>query len=101
MDWQKQRETWNQQGLCAREACKGSLVQSWRHPTTNLLYCRLCRRLLEENQANLVMDQVEYWTILNEDGVVIERVKARNPKEAREEFGCNTPDFRAVCCTTP
>ena len=89
MSWQSNREAWNHEGLCAREACKASLRQSWRHPTTNLYYCRPCRRLLEEAQATLVMDQVEHWTVVHveTEAVLSESVEAWNPLRARTQTG--------------
>lgn len=106
MDWQQQREAWNQEGLCAREACKGPLTQSWRHPTTNLLYCHRCRRLLEYNQQGLVMDQIEHWRIVYDDTgeVVFEKVQASNPCTARiiASGGCDAEmvKLRAVRAPT-
>jgi len=65
VSWQSDREAWNQDGKCAREACKAELRESWRHPTTGLYYCTGCHRLLEEHQAPMKMELVRRWKILH------------------------------------
>ena len=47
MGWHETRVRWNREGKCAREACKTDLdrngeYEAYRHPITNLLYCRSC-----------------------------------------------------------
>lgn len=61
LNWQEQREAWNKDGLCAREACKSKFRRrSFEHPTTNLLYCASCSRLLSEAQS-ITLTPVSYW----------------------------------------
>lgn len=55
MNWQQQREAWNTEGLCARQACKASLrgrsgLRAGKHKYSGLLYCYRCMRLI--NDAN-------------------------------------------------
>ena len=45
LDWQQQRELWNREGYCAREAC-GQKHARMRNSANNLLYCRWCAHLI-------------------------------------------------------
>ena len=45
LDWQQQRELWNREGYCAREACGQKHVRM-RNSANNLLYCRWCAHLI-------------------------------------------------------
>lgn len=62
LGWQQQREIWNAENKCAREACRGPLqhegrLSTWgRHKTTGLLYCMSCTRLLQKHQGDSVME---------------------------------------------
>jgi hypothetical protein len=57
-DWHETRKSWNEQGLCAREVCRADLSDGRkRHPTTQLLYCDNCARLLSTAQ-NVKMETV-------------------------------------------
>jgi hypothetical protein len=57
LGWKEQRVLWNKLGQCAREACRASLTPgAFRHPDTALLYCRACRRLLEDMNPCLVLE---------------------------------------------
>ena len=67
MDWQLQREIWNDQGKCSREACQSSLIRrgAWRfgiHRDSGLKYCCSCTRQI--NQYNPMPDGIPLvvWT---------------------------------------
>ncbi len=47
--WQSEREGWNAEGRCAREAC-GQSHDDCAHTGTKLLYCLSCARKI--NEAN-------------------------------------------------
>lgn len=50
-DWHETRRQWNEQGLCAREACRAEMDEGRRkHPTTGLQYCASCSNMLAEAQ---------------------------------------------------
>ena len=54
MTWQEQREKWNAEDQCAREACRKSLVRRGRrragkHRDTGLEYCPHCTRLINDH----------------------------------------------------
>jgi len=49
MDWQQEREAWNAEGRCARQAC-GMSHDGCKHQHTELLYCISCARRI--NEAN-------------------------------------------------
>ena len=63
MNWQQQREKWNEEGKCAREACQGQLHRRGkpcgRHTTTNLRYCLPCTRKLQQFQGDDALELVE------------------------------------------
>lgn len=88
MSWQEDREKWNQEGLCAREACKAEMRQCFQHPTTKLLYCKSCTWKLQDAQS-IVMPEVGIWTVVNtaNKAVLAESIHAANPKRARVVTG--------------
>lgn len=47
LDWHEQRERWNREGYCAREAC-GAKHKSLRNSGNGLLYCRYCAHKIAE-----------------------------------------------------
>ena len=56
MSWQTEREGWNRKGLCARQACKESLVsrnrnriKAGKHKDNGLYYCVWCTRLINDH----------------------------------------------------
>ncbi len=53
LNWQTQREAWNRDRQCARQACLGPLDRyAARHKATGLLYCLACTRLLQRHQSD-------------------------------------------------
>jgi hypothetical protein len=62
MNWHQQRVVWNQEGKCAREACKAPLINPRKpdlihvHRDSQLKYCASCaRRINEANNQELVV----------------------------------------------
>lgn len=53
LSWQSQRELWNREGHCAREACKSQVLDG-RHTVTNLLYCADCCQEMVKWQGNII-----------------------------------------------
>jgi len=63
LSWQEQREVWNREGQCAREACRASIrprrpgkISAGRHSGTGLLYCISCTIAI--NDANPAAEPV-------------------------------------------
>lgn len=64
LDWKQQRIVWNQEGKCAREACRASLKnrRNWifTHKDSGLLYCVCCARLINRSTGmDLVIQTVK------------------------------------------
>lgn len=101
MSWQLDRESWNQAGRCAREACQAELRESWRHPATGLYYCTPCHRLLESAQFPMKMELVTVWTVARtaSSTSIGNPIAAKNPLMARThaflKHGVSVEDLRA------
>lgn len=54
LNWQQQRELWNQEGYCSRESC-GHKHDNRIHSHSNLKYCNRCAFLINDaNQMELI-----------------------------------------------
>ena len=53
LDWKEQRELWNREGYCAREAC-GQKHKNLRNSGNGLLYCRWCANSIRVGGGGLV-----------------------------------------------
>ncbi len=60
MTWHSDRQAWNENGQCAREACRQSLRREraggvWYNTGSDLLYCVVCARLINGHNSDLVV----------------------------------------------
>ncbi len=59
MDWHKQREEWNKNLECAREACRAKLDEKKKfvHLDSRLHYCERCADLINTYNPGLVREE--------------------------------------------